>query len=62
MLYVIWEKSVIYQRLENKLILRYSKYKSDMLIPKINYLSLEFMLDTLNAILGSLQKGGNRQG
>ena len=33
-----------------------------MLIPKINYLSLEFMLDTLNAILGSLQKGGNRQG
>lgn len=62
MLYVIWEKSVIYQRLENKSILRYSKYKSDMLIPKINYLSLEFMLDTLNAILGSLQKGGNRQG
>ena len=62
MLYVIWEKSVIYQKLENKSILRYSKYKSDMLIPKINYLSLEFMLDTLNAILGSLQKGGNRQG
>ena len=60
--YVIWEKSVIYQKLENKSILRYSKYKSDMLIPKINYLSLEFMLDTLNAILGSLQKGGNRQG
>ena len=62
MLCVIWEKSVIYQKLENKSILRYSKYKSDMLIPKINYLSLEFMLDTLNAILGSLQKGGNRQG
>lgn len=62
MQYVIWEKSVIYQKLENKSILRYSKYKSDMLIPKINYLSLEFMLDTLNAILGSLQKGGNRQG
>ena len=62
MQYVIWGKSVIYQKLENKSILRYSKYKSDMLIPKINYLSLEFMLDTLNAILGSLQKGGNRQG
>ena len=59
---MIWEKSVIYQRLENKSILRYSKYKSDMLIPKINYLSLKFMLDTLNAISGSLQKGGNRQG
>lgn len=59
---MIWGKSVIYQRLGNKSILRYSKYKSDVLIPKINYLSLEFMLDTLNAILGSLQKGGNRQG
>ncbi len=31
------------------------------MIPKYNNLSLEFVLDTLNAILGSQQKGGNRQ-